>query len=130
MPQVREGDIAERKARRGNVFWGCTNYPKCDFTSNYKPVAQPCPDLQQPLSCGEDAEVAESSSSARTRRRAPRRKPSRRSGGKKTARARAGKQPLSALTRSALAMRLLRRRPRLMDRWLRSRRRKKELQPA
>ncbi len=42
-PRCGEGDIAERKARRGNVFWGCTNYPKCDFTSNYKPVAQACP---------------------------------------------------------------------------------------
>jgi DNA topoisomerase-1 len=37
------GDLAERKARRGNIFWGCTNYPKCDFTSNLKPVAEKCP---------------------------------------------------------------------------------------
>jgi DNA topoisomerase-1 len=43
-PKCGVGDIAERKARRGNIFWGCTNYPKCDFTSNYKPVAQPCPE--------------------------------------------------------------------------------------
>ena len=39
-PKCGDGDIAERKARRGNVFWGCTNYPKCDFTSNLKPVAR------------------------------------------------------------------------------------------
>jgi DNA topoisomerase-1 len=38
------GDLAERKARRGNIFWGCTNYPKCDFTSNLKPVAEKCPE--------------------------------------------------------------------------------------
>src|SRR6202020_1215706 len=38
-----QGDIAERKARAGNIFWGCTRYPKCDFTSNLKPVAQKCP---------------------------------------------------------------------------------------
>ncbi len=43
-PQCGKGDIAEKKARRGNVFYGCTNYPKCDFTSNYKPVAQECPE--------------------------------------------------------------------------------------
>jgi DNA topoisomerase I len=43
-PKCGTGDIAERKARRGNLFWGCTNYPKCDFTSNYKPVAEKCPD--------------------------------------------------------------------------------------
>ncbi len=43
-PKCGQGDIAERKARRGNIFWGCTNYPKCDFTSNYKPVPQKCPE--------------------------------------------------------------------------------------
>jgi len=37
------GDIAERKARTGNFFYGCVNYPKCDFTSNQKLLAQPCP---------------------------------------------------------------------------------------
>ena len=47
-PKCGTGDIAERKARRGNVFWGCTNYPKCDFTSNYKPVAKKCPKCKSP----------------------------------------------------------------------------------
>jgi DNA topoisomerase-1 len=47
-PKCGTGDIAERKARRGNVFWGCTNYPKCDFTSNYKPVAKKCPECGSP----------------------------------------------------------------------------------
>jgi DNA topoisomerase-1 len=40
--------LAERKARRGNIFWGCTNYPKCDFTSNLKPVPKPCPICKSP----------------------------------------------------------------------------------
>ncbi|MGB8480189.1 MAG: type I DNA topoisomerase [Acidobacteriaceae bacterium] len=43
-PTCGTGDIAERKARRGNFFYGCTNYPKCDFTSNLKPVPQTCPE--------------------------------------------------------------------------------------
>ena len=30
------------------IFWGCTNYPKCDFTSNYKPVAKKCPECGSP----------------------------------------------------------------------------------
>jgi DNA topoisomerase-1 len=47
-PKCGEGDLAERKARRGNIFWGCTNYPKCDFTSNYKPVAKKCPKCKSP----------------------------------------------------------------------------------
>lgn len=37
------GKLAERKARTGNVFYGCVNYPKCDFTSNQKLVPGPCP---------------------------------------------------------------------------------------
>jgi len=45
-PKCGQGDLAERKARRGNIFWGCTNYPKCDFTSNYKPVAKKCPECK------------------------------------------------------------------------------------
>jgi len=42
------GDIAERKARTGNYFYGCTNYPKCDFTSNQKLIDQPCPKCDSP----------------------------------------------------------------------------------
>jgi DNA topoisomerase-1 len=47
-PKCGVGDLAERKAKRGNIFWGCTNYPKCDFTSNLKPVAEKCPDCGSP----------------------------------------------------------------------------------
>jgi DNA topoisomerase I len=37
------GDIAVRKTKRGDVFYGCVNYPKCDFASNLKLVDQVCP---------------------------------------------------------------------------------------
>ena len=47
-PDCKDGDIAEKKARRGNFFYGCTNYPKCEFTSAFKPVAEPCPVCQSP----------------------------------------------------------------------------------
>ncbi|HEY0264602.1 MAG TPA: type I DNA topoisomerase [Granulicella sp.] len=36
-------DIAVRKTKRGDVFYGCTNYPKCDFASNLKLVKEHCP---------------------------------------------------------------------------------------
>ncbi|HEY4355453.1 MAG TPA: type I DNA topoisomerase [Acidobacteriaceae bacterium] len=36
-------EIAARKNRRGDTFYGCTRYPKCDFTSNQKLVPGPCP---------------------------------------------------------------------------------------
>ncbi|WP_199906129.1 type I DNA topoisomerase [Campylobacter concisus] len=35
------GEIVERFSRRGK-FYGCANYPKCDFVSNYEPVEQKC----------------------------------------------------------------------------------------
>ncbi len=37
------GDVAVRKNKRGDVFYGCVNYPKCDFSSNLKMVAEHCP---------------------------------------------------------------------------------------
>jgi DNA topoisomerase-1 len=37
------GDIVERKTRKGRIFYGCYNYPNCDFTSWKKPIEQPCP---------------------------------------------------------------------------------------
>jgi DNA topoisomerase-1 len=43
------GDVAERKSRRGKVFYGCVNYPKCDFTLWNKPVLEPCPTCKQPF---------------------------------------------------------------------------------
>jgi DNA topoisomerase-1 len=37
------GEVVERKTRRGRVFYGCENYPECDFTSWKRPLAVPCP---------------------------------------------------------------------------------------
>jgi DNA topoisomerase-1 len=37
------GDLAARKTKRGDVFYGCVNYPKCDFASNLKLVNETCP---------------------------------------------------------------------------------------
>jgi DNA topoisomerase-1 len=37
------GDIVSRKTRKGRIFFGCANYPACDFTSWKRPMAQPCP---------------------------------------------------------------------------------------
>lgn len=37
------GDLVERKTRKGRTFFGCVNYPNCDFTSWKKPLAIPCP---------------------------------------------------------------------------------------
>jgi len=47
-PQCKTGEIVEKKARRGNFFYGCANYPKCDFTAATKPVAESCPNCGSP----------------------------------------------------------------------------------
>ncbi len=38
-PKNADGKLTARRARRtGNVFWGCSNYPKCDYTTNHEPI--------------------------------------------------------------------------------------------
>jgi DNA topoisomerase-1 len=37
------GQIVEKKTRRGRIFYGCSNYPKCTFASWDKPTGQLCP---------------------------------------------------------------------------------------
>jgi DNA topoisomerase-1 len=38
------GDVVARKTKgRGKEFYGCTNYPECDFISHFKPIKQNCP---------------------------------------------------------------------------------------
>lgn len=37
------GMIVERKSRKGRIFFGCGNYPKCDFISWDRVVPEPCP---------------------------------------------------------------------------------------
>jgi len=37
------GKIVERRSRRGRTFYGCANYPACDFVSWDRVVPEPCP---------------------------------------------------------------------------------------
>ncbi|MGD0970971.1 MAG: type I DNA topoisomerase [Desulfobaccales bacterium] len=41
------GSLVKRRSRRG-IFYGCSNYPKCDFTLNQPPVERPCPQCAFP----------------------------------------------------------------------------------
>ena len=41
-----DGDIVERKSKRGKPFWSCNNYPDCTFALWYKPVPKECPDCK------------------------------------------------------------------------------------
>ncbi len=43
-PECKEGEILERRTRRGKIFFGCGRYPKCKFASWDRVVPQSCPD--------------------------------------------------------------------------------------
>ena len=38
------GELVERISKKKKVFYGCSNFPKCQFALNRRPVDQPCPD--------------------------------------------------------------------------------------
>jgi DNA topoisomerase I len=37
------GEVVERKSKRGKIFFGCSNYPDCDFVLWNRPVDETCP---------------------------------------------------------------------------------------
>ena len=43
-PKCGEGEIVERKSKRGTVFYGCNKYPDCDFVLWNEPTGEKCPD--------------------------------------------------------------------------------------
>jgi DNA topoisomerase-1 len=45
-PKCPDGDLTERRTKRGKSFWGCLRYPACDFSTWNRPVPETCP------SCG------------------------------------------------------------------------------
>ncbi|ULQ60164.1 type I DNA topoisomerase [Brucepastera parasyntrophica] len=43
-----DGEIVARKTKgRGKEFYGCTNYPECDFITHFKPINANCPKCGQ-----------------------------------------------------------------------------------
>jgi DNA topoisomerase I len=36
------GNLVEKRTKKGKVFYGCSNYPKCDFATWCKPVEDAC----------------------------------------------------------------------------------------
>lgn len=71
------GEIIERCTRRGRIFYGCANYPTCDWTSWKRPLPDPCPacggllvvqdkEWAQCLVCGEQVRLDTLPSTERT----------------------------------------------------------------
>lgn len=46
-PTCQKGSIVERRSKKGRIFYGCDQYPECEFVSWDKPVQRACPQ------CGE-----------------------------------------------------------------------------
>lgn len=42
-PKCHEGKVVERRSKKGRVFYGCDQYPGCDFVSWDRPSIKPCP---------------------------------------------------------------------------------------
>lgn len=43
-PKCKDGEIIERRSKKGRKFYGCTNYPECDFVSWDLPTKEKCPE--------------------------------------------------------------------------------------
>ena len=43
-PNCSEGEIIERRSKRGKTFYGCNRYPECDFVAWGKPLPEKCPE--------------------------------------------------------------------------------------
>jgi DNA topoisomerase I len=47
-PDCTEGDIIERRSKKGKTFYGCNRYPECKFVAWGKPVPEKCPECGSP----------------------------------------------------------------------------------
>ena len=44
-----QGELHERRSRRGNTFYSCNRYPDCTFVAWDKPIVEPCPRCAAPF---------------------------------------------------------------------------------
>ena len=42
-PNCSQGEVVERRSKKGKTFFGCNRYPECDFVAWGKPLSEPCP---------------------------------------------------------------------------------------
>jgi DNA topoisomerase I len=48
-PKCKEGNILQRKSRRGKIFYSCERYPKCEYALWNEPLDEACPLCQWPV---------------------------------------------------------------------------------
>lgn len=39
-PKCKKGDVVERRNKKGQIFYGCSRYPKCDYANREKPIKE------------------------------------------------------------------------------------------
>jgi DNA topoisomerase-1 len=44
-----DGNLAQKRSRKGRIFYACSNYPKCEFAIWDRPVNKPCPSCKAPF---------------------------------------------------------------------------------
>ena len=42
-PECKQGEVIQKRSKRGKTFFSCNRYPKCKFSLWNKPVARACP---------------------------------------------------------------------------------------
>ncbi|HUS06739.1 MAG TPA: type I DNA topoisomerase [Bryobacteraceae bacterium] len=47
-PNCSQGEVVERRSKRGKTFFGCNRYPECDFVAWGKPIPEQCPQCSNP----------------------------------------------------------------------------------
>ncbi|HEX5227197.1 MAG TPA: topoisomerase DNA-binding C4 zinc finger domain-containing protein, partial [Bryobacteraceae bacterium] len=47
-PNCSEGEVVERRSKRGKTFFGCNRYPECNFVAWGKPIQEKCPECGSP----------------------------------------------------------------------------------
>jgi DNA topoisomerase-1 len=47
-PECSEGEVIERRSKKGKTFYGCNRYPECKFVAWGKPVPEKCSECGSP----------------------------------------------------------------------------------
>jgi DNA topoisomerase I len=47
-PECSDGEVVERRSKKGKTFYGCNRYPECNFVAWGKPIAEKCPECGSP----------------------------------------------------------------------------------
>ena len=53
-PKCKTGEVVVKRSKKGRKFYGCSNYPECDFVTWNKPIDKNCPECDAILTVVEN----------------------------------------------------------------------------